>query len=266
VNAERNAKTRTERQDLYFEAMADMDLTKHMGSVDATLRIAELCRIGPQSTVLDVGCGVGYTPVYLARRFGCTVTGIDLYEAMVERARDRVRREGLEGRVEVRQGDMMDLPFDAGQFDAVMAESVVAFAPDKARALSEFARVLVPGGYVGFTEATWNREPTPDMLARLPSLFGENYATYLVDGWRALVEGVGFEDVVAEAHPIRIQREAQGRMERIGCRNMLGVLRRFAVMMVTKPQIRSLYGGALNEPKELITAWDYGIYAGRKPG
>jgi ubiquinone/menaquinone biosynthesis C-methylase UbiE len=265
VNAEQNAKKHTERQDLYFEMLAEMDMTKHMGSLDATLRIAELCHIGPQSTVLDVGCGVGYTPIYLARKLGCKVVGIDLYESMVERARARVRREGMEERVEIRQGDMVNLPFDDGQFDAVMAESVVAFAPDKARALAEFARVLVPGGYVGFTEATWNREPSPKALARVPTIFGENYETYKVDGWRALIEAAGFEHVVAEAHPVRIKREARGRMERIGCRNMLGVLRRFAVMIVNKPQIRSLYGSALNEPKELVTAWDYGIYAGRKP-
>ena len=266
MNAERNANQHTERQDLYFEAMADMDMTKHIGSIDATLRIAELCHIGPESIVLDVGCGVGYTPVYVARKLGCKVVGIDLYKAIVERARSRVRREGLEDRIEIRQGDMMDLPFDDGQFDVVMAESVVAFAPDKARALAEFARVLKPGGHVGFTEATWNREPTPEMLARLPSIFGANFATYSVDGWRTLVEGAGFEDVVAEAHPIQIKREAQGRMERIGCRNMLGVLGNFFVMLVKKPQIRKLYGGAMKEPKELVTAWDYGIYAGRKPG
>ena len=123
---------------------------------------------------------------------------------------------------------------------------------------------LAPGGYLGFTEATWNREPTPKTLARLPSLFGENYATYLVDGWRALVEEAGFEDVVAEVHPIQIKREAKGRLERIGCRNMLRVLGNF-VMILRKPEIRTLYGSALNEPKDMITAWDYGIYAGRKP-
>lgn len=265
MNAEQNAENRTERQDLYFEMLAELDMTKHIGATDATLRIAELCHIGPESRLLDVGCGVGYTPVYLARKFGCRVVGVDLYPTMVERARARVRHEGLQEQIEIQQGDMMDLPFPDGQFDVVMAESVVAFAPDKARALAEFARVLKPGGYVGFTEATWNHEPRPQLLARVPAILGEHYETYTVEGWRARVEGAGFEDVTAEAHPLDVRREAQGRMERIGCLNMLGVLRNFAVILVKNPRIRRFYGSALSEPRDLISAWDYGIYAGRKP-
>ena len=260
-----NAEQRTETQDLYFGMMAEMDLTKHIGSVDATLRIAELCRIGPQSTVLEVGCGVGYTPVYLARKLGCRVVGVDLYPSMVERAQERVRRAGLDEQVEIRQGDMMDLPFEDGQFDAVMAESVVAFAPDKARALAELKRVLKPGGTLGVTESTWNRDPSPELLARAARIMGENYETYSVDGWRALFEAAGFEEVVAEAHPVRIKREATGRMERIGCRNVLSALANFFAMFVRKPHIRRLYSNVLSEPKELVSAYDYGIYAGRKP-
>lgn len=266
MNAERNAEQRTERQDLYFEMLAEMDITKHIGSIDATLRIAELCGIGPDSTVLDVGCGVGYGPIYLARTFGCRVVGVDLYASMVERARERVRREGMGDRVEVRQGDMMDLPFEEGQFDVVMAESVIAFAPDKTRALAEFVRVLKPGGMVGFTEVTWARAPGPALLAQLPDLLGENFETYDLDGWRARVEAAGLEDVTAEARPVNVRGEAKGRMERIGCRNMLRVLRNFAVMIVNKPSIRRYYGVAIKEPKELVSAWKYGIYTGRKPG
>jgi SAM-dependent methyltransferase len=260
-----NPEQGTVRQDAYFEMLAALDVTKHLGSTDATLRIAELCHIGPESTVLDVGCGVGYTPLYLARRFGCRVVGVDLYPSMVERAREHVWRAGMQDQVEIQPGDMLALPFGEGRFDAVMAESVVAFAPDKARALAEFVRVLVPGGYVGFTEATWSREPQPGLLAQLPDLLGENFECYDLDGWRALVVAAGLEDVVAEARPIDLRKEARGRMERIGCRNMLGILRNFVATLIKKPSIRRYYVTALNEPKDLLSTWDYGIYAGRKP-
>jgi hypothetical protein len=147
----------------------------------------------------------------------------------------------------------------------VIAESVVAFAPDKARALSEFVRVLKPGGTVGFTEATWSSTPNPKLLAQLPDLLGENFETYDLEGWRARLEAAGLVEVVAEAHPIDVKREARGRMERIGCRNMLGVLGNFVSILVRKPAIRRYYTVALNEPKDLLSTWDYGIYAGRRP-
>jgi SAM-dependent methyltransferase len=260
-----NSSQNTLRQDAYFEMLAALDVTKHLGSTDATLRIAELCHIGPESTVLDVGCGVGYTPLYMARRFGCRVVGVDLYPAMVKRARAHVRRAGMQDQVEIQPGDMLALPFEDGRFDAVMAESVVAFAPDKPRALAEFVRVLRPSGYVGFTEATWSREPKPELLAQLPDLLGENFECYDLERWRALVEAAGLVDVVAEARPIDVRKEAKGRMERIGCGNMLGILRNFVVMLFKKPSIRRYYVSAINEPKDLLSTWDYGIYAGRKP-
>lgn len=48
-----------------FEIQAYMDLTKHIGSLQATDKLARLCQIGPGKYVLDVGCGVGATPAYL---------------------------------------------------------------------------------------------------------------------------------------------------------------------------------------------------------
>jgi SAM-dependent methyltransferase len=167
-------------------------------------------------------------------------------------------------RVEIRQGDMMALPYDDGRFDAVIAESVIAFAADKGQALSEFVRVTRPGGYVGFTEATWMSEPKPELLARLPDLLGENFETYDLAAWRARVEAAGLEEVVAEAHPIDIGREARGRIERIGCGNMLGVLGNFGRMLFKRPSILR-YMSAVQEPKDIVSTWDYGIYVGRKP-
>ena len=113
-------------------------------------------------------------------------------------------------------------------------------------------------------EATWSRAPKPELLARLPDLLGENFECYDLEGWRARVEAAGLEEVVAEARPIDIKLEAKGRFERIGCRNMLGVLGNFGRMLFKKPSILR-YMSAVQEPKDLVSTWDYGIYAGRKP-
>jgi ubiquinone/menaquinone biosynthesis C-methylase UbiE len=137
----------------YFEFIAEMGLTKHGGSMQATRQLVELCRIGEDSYVLDVGCGVGATPAYLAMEAGCRVMGVDLLEKMVEQSRERAKSDGIEDRTEFRAADARDLPFEDNLFDAVISESVNAFLDDKEKAMREYVRVTKPGGYVGTTEA-----------------------------------------------------------------------------------------------------------------
>jgi len=145
----------------FFDFAAEVGLTKHIGGVEATEALVELCHIGPGSYVLDVGCGVGVTPCYLAKRVGCRVVGVDISEKMLERSRERARREGVAGLVELRVADAQELPFEGGLFDAVITESVTAFPEDKQGAVNEYARVTKPGGYVGLNETAWLKVPPP---------------------------------------------------------------------------------------------------------
>ncbi|MGD9029738.1 MAG: class I SAM-dependent methyltransferase, partial [Anaerolineae bacterium] len=88
-----------ERATEYFAYLARLGLTKHIGSMDATRRLIELCHIGRGDLVLDVGTGVGATPSYLARELDCRVVGVDLLEPMIQQARERARMDGVAGPV-----------------------------------------------------------------------------------------------------------------------------------------------------------------------
>ena len=90
----------SELESVYFELQAMFGATKHAGGLRATRELIELCHVDKGKYVLDVGCGVGMTPCYLAERHGCRVVGVDLRESMIERARERAGREGVEDRVE----------------------------------------------------------------------------------------------------------------------------------------------------------------------
>lgn len=115
----------------FFDYAAEVGLTKHLGGMAATDEIVRLCAIGADSYVLDVGCGVGVTPCYLAKRYRCRVVGVDIHPGMVERSKERAQREGVSERVEFRVGDAQELPFEDELFDAVITESVTAFPEDK---------------------------------------------------------------------------------------------------------------------------------------
>jgi ubiquinone/menaquinone biosynthesis C-methylase UbiE len=135
-----------------FEVQAYMDLSKHIGGTKATDELVQACKITKDSNVLDVGCGVGQTPVYLAQKYGCKVTGIDVSARMIKRAIERKEKNNAT-RTTFLVADASDiLPFENDTFDIVMTESVLNFIEDKEKALQEFKRVAKQGGYIGLNE------------------------------------------------------------------------------------------------------------------
>lgn len=100
-------------------------------------------RVGPEATVLDLGCGAG--PVVAGLRSGGRrCVGMDYSRDMVEAARDRLEANGLEGRGVLR-GDAERLPFADGAADCVLALGVISYLPDYGEALREIRRVVPPG-------------------------------------------------------------------------------------------------------------------------
>ena len=131
----------------FFDMQAAVGVTKHMGGFGATRELLTLCHVQEAHEVLDVGCGIGVGPAYIARTFGCRVVGVDLSERMIGWAKRRARQERVEALVELRTADVLALPFPADRFDVVLCASVLAFVEDKTRALRACLRLTNPGGH-----------------------------------------------------------------------------------------------------------------------
>jgi phosphatidylethanolamine/phosphatidyl-N-methylethanolamine N-methyltransferase len=96
--------------------------------------------------ILEVGVGTGISlPHYRAES---RITGIDIADQMLDKARDRVRRLKLNHVERIAIGDAEALDFDDASFDVVVAQYVVSAVPHPDRALSEFLRVVRPGGMI----------------------------------------------------------------------------------------------------------------------
>ena len=109
--------------------------------------IAAAERIGGR--ILEVGVGTGISlPGYAATS---RITGVDISEPMLEKARNRVRRLKLANVERIVVGDAEALDFPDGSFDVVVAQYVVSAVPNPARALDEFARLCRPGGEIVIT-------------------------------------------------------------------------------------------------------------------
>jgi MPBQ/MSBQ methyltransferase len=103
--------------------------------------------------ILDVGCGIGGTSRYLAKKFpNAKVTGITISEQQVKRATELARERGLQN-VEFKLVNALDMSFDSDQFDLVWGCESGEHMPDKKKYVEEMTRVLAPGGHLAI--ATW---------------------------------------------------------------------------------------------------------------
>src|SRR5579863_4682834 len=121
-------------------ARAERDFWWYRGMREILFRVLDGIELAGASA-LEAGCGTGYLSKSLEERYGWRMTPLDL------------GREGLEyargyGLGRLTQGNVIALPFAAESFDAVVSMDVLVHLPrgEEAQALSEFARVLKPGG------------------------------------------------------------------------------------------------------------------------
>jgi len=124
----------------------------HIGGTMATRELAVMAGIQKDTSVLDICSALGGPARHLAAEFGCHVTGIDATPAMVEEATRRTQAAGFDGRVTFRLGNALDLPFRESSFDTVWGQDAWCYVTDKARLISEAARVTKSGGTIAFTD------------------------------------------------------------------------------------------------------------------
>ncbi|MCY7336309.1 MAG: methyltransferase domain-containing protein [Chamaesiphon sp.] len=111
----------------------------------------------PQN-IIDVGCGIGGSSLYLAEKFGARVTGITLSPVQANRAKERARAAGLQAKTDFQVANALAMPFADDSFDLVWSLESGEHMPDKLKFLQECYRVLKPGGKLIFV--TWCHRPT----------------------------------------------------------------------------------------------------------
>jgi len=157
----------------------------------------------PPETILDVGCGIGGSTLYLAEKFGAAATGITLSPVQARRGSDRARSAGLSQTVEFRVANALEMPFEDASFDLVWSLESGEHMPDKIQFLRECHRVLKPGGT--FLMATWCHRPlggtagqlTDEERRHLAAIYDVYALPYVIalPEYEAIADRVGFENL-----------------------------------------------------------------------
>jgi ubiquinone/menaquinone biosynthesis C-methylase UbiE len=132
----------------------DLDPVEHFHGrgVAATAELAASLEPLPEHEILDIGSGIGGPARYVARTFGCRMTGIDLTQEFCQVARRLNQAVGLADQIRIEQASATALPFNDGSFDAAYSQNVSMNIADKAAFLGEAHRVLRPGGAFALSE------------------------------------------------------------------------------------------------------------------
>lgn len=178
---------------LTIEALGPIDHF-HARGFPATVELADKLPILRGQHILDIGCGLGGPARYIAQRFGCRVSGIDITQSFVETANRLTDLLGLQTQVSVELGDGQCLPYSDARFDGAYTQHVTMNVADRRAFFAEAFRVLRPGAFFALTEQCLG--PAGDPYHPVPwSEDGSGAYLITADETRELLEDIGFEQI-----------------------------------------------------------------------
>ena len=238
---------------------------KHDASLLALNHVmAEHVRLRRGEHVLDAGCGVGGTSMWLAEEYDAEVIGVNLVEDHIERARRYGRERHLGAQVRFEVADYTATGLDESSFDVARAQESACHAPDKKAFTSEMARLLRPGGRIVMAEyvVAADRSPAPgdDAIADWELGWEMTLATQAV--WHEALEAAGFVDIEFDDITPRMRRSLQ-RLDRM-CRRLRPIAKVLRRMNIRSDAQQRNIAGSLAMWRALERGdWFYAIVTAR---
>ncbi|MCR4317060.1 MAG: methyltransferase domain-containing protein [Planctomycetes bacterium] len=163
VDSARDYYNSDDADNFYYEIWGGSDI--HIGLYDSKeddIRVAsektveriasKIEGVTGDSRVIDLGSGYGGAARFLARKFGCHVTALNLSAVQNDRHRELNGELGLEEKIDVACGSFEEVPAEDASFDVVWSQDAILHSGNREKVIAEVARVLKPGGEFIFTD------------------------------------------------------------------------------------------------------------------
>lgn len=184
----------------YYGADGTENRDHYQAQQDLIEELLKWAQITQANHILDVGCGIGGSSLYLAEKYNARATGITLSPVQALRARQRALAMPHGHLAHFVVADALKPTFVPGTYDLVWSLESGEHMPDKRKFLQACADMLSPGGK--FIMVTWcHRALPPDLSTREQHFLNRLYSAYHLPGilsisqYAALANQVGFEEV-----------------------------------------------------------------------
>lgn len=157
-------------------------------------------KLTEDTRVIDLGAAYGGFARYLAEKYGCHVSCLNISEIQNERNRKLSKEADLDYLLEIIDGSFEDVPYADESFDVAFSQDSILHASDRGKVFSEASRVLKSGGYFIFTDPMQKHDaPKDELQPVLDRIHLDSMGS--VEKYKELADKVGLEVVDIEEHP-----------------------------------------------------------------
>lgn len=139
----------------------------HQAALNENDFVAKLASCNKDLKILDAGCGVGGTAIYLAKKYHYSITGITLNSPQVKIAQQHAKKNEVSDLVSFSTADYTQTQFADNTFDCVYAIESVSHSPSKLAFTNEAFRILKPGGKLVIADGYVKRQPENSLERKL---------------------------------------------------------------------------------------------------